>query len=363
MPKELRVMQMIDSLSIGGAERVSVNYANALAELGYKSFHCATREEGMLKEFLRDDVEFFYMDKRSFLDKKAYKKLIVYIREHNITIIHAHSSSFFTAVLIKLFTGIKIVWHDHYGKSEALNERSLWALKIGSLFFSYVISVNTLLKDWACNNLFISKEKIAYFPNYADLDFKGDIPKLPGVNGKRIIVLANLRAQKDHLNMLKAFKIILEDVRHKQWQLLFVGRDWDDAYSKSIKVYITTHNMSENVSILGGRSDTAQILKLCDIGVLSSESEGLPVALLEYALASLAVVSTNVGECNAVTNEGKVAGLVPAKDERALAKVVLKLISDKEFRKLQARDFNEYVEKNYSKKTIFKKIVEVYKSL
>ena len=52
----MRVLQLIDSLHPGGAERVSVNIANALVENIDKSFLCVTREEGILKESLTPSV-------------------------------------------------------------------------------------------------------------------------------------------------------------------------------------------------------------------------------------------------------------------------------------------------------------------
>jgi len=359
MENKLRIMQMIDSLSIGGAERVSVNYANAIAEQGHVSFHCTTREEGMLKEFLHKDVESFFMKKKSLLDRESYQRLIKYINENKISIIHAHSSSFFTAVIVKLFTGVKIVWHDHYGHSEKLNQRPKIALKLGSLFFSHVISVNKLLESWAKKTLFLDVSKIEYLPNYADLTFDDTVPDIPGISGKRIVVLANLRPQKDHMNMLKAFKFVLDN-GYTDWNLLFVGRDWKDSYSDSLKAFIHEHDMSENVSILGGRSDASQILKNCDIGVLSSESEGLPVALLEYGLASLAVVSTNVGECSAVLDEGRAGKLVEAKNSKQLGKAIIDLIQLEDQREDSGNIFFTHIQKNYSKKSIMNHVEKIY---
>jgi len=362
MAEKLRIMQMIDSLSIGGAERVSVNYANAISKhKDCLSFHCATREEGLLKTFISDKVETFFMGKKSSLDIKAHSKLIKYIKQNKISIIHAHSSSFFTAVFVKMFTGVKIVWHDHYGHSESVDKRPVSILKYASIFFSYVISVNTILKEWAEKTLYIKAEKIEYIPNYADLTFNDSIPDIPGETGKRIVVLANLRPQKDHINMLKAFLKAQKTI--DGWHLLFVGRDWEDSYSNSLKAYIRFNKMDEKVSVLGARSDTAQILKNCDVGVLSSESEGLPLALLEYALASLPVIATDVGECSSVLNNGKAGELINKKDEVALADALVKLMSDQEARINNANSFHKYIMENYSKDAIVTHLIEVYHSL
>ena len=86
-----------------------------------------------------------------------------YLKHNNITIIHSHSSSYFFAFSLKLiYPKINIIWHDHYGKSEELEKRKVYPLKIISFFFSNIISVNNKLKEWSLKKL---KTKKVYFLN------------------------------------------------------------------------------------------------------------------------------------------------------------------------------------------------------
>lgn len=364
LSKSINVLQLIDSLSVGGAERVSINYANGISQIdGFKSFLCATREEGLLKEFIDSKVGYMFMNKKSNKDINSYKNLISFIKKNKINIIHAHSSSFFTASIVKIFTGVKIVWHDHYGKSEDLISRPFFMLRFLSIFFSYVISVNDLLKNWALKTLFIKDESVKYIQNYADLKFSDRIVELPGTN-KRIVLLANLREQKNHFLAIKSFeKLLLKNSTYEDWSLLLVGRDFEDDYSSQIKDYISQNNLEKNVFILGARTDTADILKSCDIGILSSDSEGLPVALLEYGLSNLPVISSNVGQCKEVLNNGKCGILVSKNDELAFSNALEKYITDIEFRNRKANEYNKFVQKNYSKDSVMSIVVDIYKSI
>ena len=52
--------------------------------------------------------------------------------------------------------------------------------------------------------------------------------------------------------------------------------------------------VNESSQVFISQLDIKNILHQATLGVLSSKSEGLPVALLEYGLASLPVVATNV---------------------------------------------------------------------
>lgn len=363
--KTINILQLIDSLSVGGAERVSINYANAISEnKEFKSFLCATRQEGDLKEFINSDVEYLFMNKKSNKDISSYRNLISFIKKNHIDIIHAHSSSYFTACILKVFTGVKIVWHDHYGKSEDMNSRSLKVLKPLSLFFSYIISVNDILKNWAIENLYIKSSKIIYLQNYADLSFSNKEIDLPGTKVKRIVLLANLREQKNHFLALKSFKKLLKsEEKYKNWKLLFVGRDFDDEYSKKIKEFILDNNLENNIFILGTRTDTSDILKNCEIGILSSDSEGLPVALLEYGLSELPVICTNVGQCKEVLNYGEAGILVEKNDEIEFTNALETYINNEELRIKNKINFNKFVNDNYSKSAVLEKVLNIYISI
>ena len=56
------------------------------------------------------------------------------------------------------------------------------------------------------------------------------------------------------------------------------------------------YNLNDIIQIAGSVVDTSSLLASADIGVLSSIFEGLPLSLLEYGLAGLPVVVTDVGQ-------------------------------------------------------------------
>ena len=100
---KINVVHIIDSLNSGGAETVAVNTVNALNS-GKKvnAYLCVTREEGALKTHVQDLSRYIFLNKKSTIDLKAIKKLKKFIIANKISILHAHSTSFFLAYLIKL---------------------------------------------------------------------------------------------------------------------------------------------------------------------------------------------------------------------------------------------------------------------
>ena len=355
----IRVLHLIDSLALGGAERMAVNLCNVLAESGCEMHLCATRLSGPMQEFISPNVRFLELNKKRTFDLAAILRLWSYIRQHGIQVIHAHSSSFFMGCLMKWMTGARLVWHDHNGKRVELLDSNR-KLRLFSSAFDAVMCVNETLRQWAANHLFVDPAFITYLPNFPSLEYSSNPLKeaLPGCKERRIICTANLRFPKDHSTLVAAMRNVCDQFPNAQ--LFLVGADDNDDYSIALKSQIQEMGLDENMHILGQRPDISDILKECSIGVLSSESEGLPVSLLEYGLAGLAVACTDVGECATVLGDGEYGKVVPAKNPEALASALLELLSNISEREVLGNRFHKHVEQNYSGHAIALDVRRIY---
>lgn len=354
----MRVLQLIDTLDAGGAERMAVNLANSLCESIDRSYLCATRREGILKGSLSKDVKFLFLKKTGTIDLKALLRLHSFIKTEKINIIHAHSSSFFLATLVSLFLNkTRVIWHDHYGDSEYLTKRPKRILKLCSNFFSHSFAVNDRLLEWAKKHL--NHTSVSYLPNFIVFE-KNALLKtdLKGQEEKRIVCLANLRPQKDHFNLIEAFGKI--EKKFPEYTLHCVGSSFNDDYSKKVHSLVTRLNLSSKVFFYGSCSDIKAILSNCSIGVLSSKSEGLPLALLEYGEAGLAVAISNVGDCKKVVKSGFSGLLVPKENSFALAEAIEELITNKSKTEEMGLALRDTVYKKYSQFATLKLVLSVY---
>lgn len=357
----MKVLQLIDTLHAGGAERVALNYANELSRRTEGAYLCTTRQEGPLKNQLKPEVGYLFLRKKSALDFIAIFRLARYVKKNDITIIHAHGTSFLTAVLCKLFApNLKVVWHDHYGKSEELENRPKLILKLASLFINLIVVVNPLLKNWCEAHLHVKKG--IYLTNFSILDEA--IPAtttLSGLDGKRIICLANFRPQKNHLLLLSVFGELLKEF--PEWTLHLAGKNFEDAYFNLIWQFIKTHQLSKNVFIYGSRDDIHHILGQASIGVLPSQSEGFPLALLEYGLAGLPVVVSDVGECAGILGNPPQGLLTGPNDAEQLKASLSLLMSDEKTAARLGAGFKNRVQKHFSPEKIIEKLLICYSEL
>ena len=359
--KKMNVLQLIDSLNVGGAEVMAVNIHNLLCEdENINSYICATRKEGNLRSKINNNNTYFFLNKKSVVDIKAIVKLLTFIKQNKIKIVHAHSSSYFTAFCAKFFMPtLKIIWHDHYGLSDELVNRKKQPLKFISKYFSYSIFVNQSLLEWAKLNLRV--KKIIFLPNFGRFELRKGITILKGLPEKRIIKLAAFRAQKDHLNALKSFYLISKT--YKEWTLHLVGGHLNDAYFAEIKKFIKEKELTNKVFFYGVCLDVQYLLSQATIGVLSSKSEGLPISLLEYGLAKIPVVVTNVGYSSKVVENNLSGFVVEKEDSVELANAIAKLIDSKKKRLSFGHKLYEEVSTNYSEKKFIENLLKIYKSI
>lgn len=98
---------------------------------------------------------------------------------------------------------------------------------------------------------------------------------------------------------------------------------------EALEALAHSHGVAERVRFLGHRQDVADLLAACDLFVLPSLYEGLPLAVLEAMAAGVPVVATDVGGTNEVVLDGETGVLVPAADAAALAQAIRALLADR----------------------------------
>jgi len=225
-----------------------------------------------------------------------------------------------------------------------------------------VVAVSKPLADWSQNQLHFRKDRIWCLPNFVDTT-KQVAPhrELPGRRGSRIVCVANVRPVKDHLTLIRAMQRVV--IPYPDAHLLLVGAHPDANYLSLVQREIQIQGLQSHVTLLGIRQDVTSILEGCDIGVLSSTSEGLPVSLLEYGATSMSVVATRVGQCGDVLDDGKAGLLVPASEASQLANAIISLLADESKRKSLGRAFFNRVQSRYSAEAVIGQLSEIYETV
>lgn len=190
----------------------------------------------------------------------------------------------------------------------------------------------------------------AVFPRFATID-RAAVRAMLGISATTPVVLctARLEPQKRHDVLLRAWAVLgCEAV------LLLAG---DGSLRADLERYRDDLALGDRVRFLGNRSDVPNLLAAADLTVLTSDWEGMPVAVLESLAASRAVVATDVDGVREAVGDGGI--VVPKQDHVATARAIRTLLLDPARRAAAATAGFDAVRRDHDPHTLMKSYDEL----
>jgi glycosyltransferase involved in cell wall biosynthesis len=161
---------------------------------------------------------------------------------------------------------------------------------------------------------------------------------------------------KNQLALLKAVQL-LSKKSQKNIELHFFGDGECLAYLKSFK---DKHLACVEVNFHGMVTDREQIYSNFDVLVVSSETEGLSMVIIEAMANHIPVIATNVGGNPKLVIDNQTGWLFEFSDVQKLASILLHLMDNKQL----ITDFGDmafnYISENFAIKTAAKKYAQLY---
>jgi glycosyltransferase involved in cell wall biosynthesis len=156
-----------------------------------------------------------------------------------------------------------------------------------------------------------------------------DLP--PGMSRKfKILVPAVLLRTKGQHTVIKAAALLRKrGLDFVMWLAGDVSVGDRSGYSDYLRELIRDNGLEENVYLLGWRSDIRALMRLADVVVLPTHTEGLGRVVEEAMILQRPVISTPVGGILDLIIDGQTGLLVPVDDENALARSIEKIMKDK----------------------------------
>jgi glycosyltransferase involved in cell wall biosynthesis len=139
----------------------------------------------------------------------------------------------------------------------------------------------------------------------------------------RIGAVANLRPVKGLDLLVRAAAEVLKTFPHVEFEVAGEGEQ-----RAELERLIAELKLGGHFKLCGAVADVPAFLASLDIAVLSSRSEGMSNALLEYMAAGRAIVATRVGANSRLVREGQDGLLVAAEDPAALAAAIALFLHD-----------------------------------
>jgi glycosyltransferase involved in cell wall biosynthesis len=370
-PVKRRILHLIYSLYRGGAERIIETHINTARGGDYEFVVCSLTGGGDLIEHLEEaGAQVHLLDKRRRGNFGVLPRIIGLVRRCRIDLLHLHNApgALWGTLAVQLGRlDIPIVRTEHrlfIPDSFKIVYRLLYP-PLTKRARRMLCVCDAVRKSFAARFPALAERFVTVY-NGIRLEPFQDLPpkdqcrkrfKLPA--GVHLVgTVGRLVPVKNHLGLVTAFHEIKKRVPDAH--LAIVGEG-------DLKDSIVTHagdlGIADAVSILPVTPDIAQFYRGLDLFVLPSNSEGLPLTLLEALAAELPAVATDVGGIAEVITDGVNGHLVPAPAGIGLAERSIRLLLDRERASAMGKAGRETVSQRFTAARMVEGIERVYEEV
>lgn len=371
-----RILFIIPSLVIGGAEKVVLDLAEKMDEKGLEIGILSLSEETPFFSKLKykDNIKLYTCGNKSFsFPFFSIKRWVLFtkaIKSFNPTIIHSHLWSIHCLYMLSLITKskrIKIFHTVHATDSHYTNPKFIFrlftfievlAIKILN---AKVIAISDEVKKLCEQKLnFSNVKKIS---NGIDTSkyilSKGDKKELNIIGitekSKVIINIGRVDKQKGQIYLIEAFNILIKE-KYEDYHLLLVGL----CLEEKVKARVDEYGLNDNVHFLGIRQDIPEIIGMCDIGVFPSIYEGFGLVCGEMMSCGLPTIISDIKSLLEISHFGNGAYITPVADSKAIADAIKELTSNEVLRNNLATNGRKIIKNNFSLEKQVKNHIDFY---
>ncbi len=349
-----KVLHIITQLELGGAQK---NVLDILSRLDQKRFQIhlissnglLTKEAASIPGLNLTLLPFLRRNPNPIFDLAAFLAIIFYIRRNKIQVVHTHSSK--AGILGRWAAraaGVRVIIHTVHGWGfhdyfkSFFNDLYIFMERLTARITTKLIVVSEGDIQKGLANKIGSKDQ--YLVVRCGIDWpafdasraqKDDIRRSLGIKEDDLVVemVACLKPQKNPLDFVRSAGLILKE--NPRVKFFLAG---DGALRSSVERAVIREGMDKSFFMLGWRKDIAGLMSVCDVFVLTSLWEGLPLVLLEAMSSSKPIVAYDTGGASEVVKDGVNGFLVRPKDFRALASKI-SLLLDNDERRLRMGKF------------------------
>jgi glycosyltransferase involved in cell wall biosynthesis len=365
----MHIVQIIDSLDWGGAQKLQVIFANEVRSkdviLTIISLQDNDSSTSIHADLSAAGAELIFLPARRILNTKRLQRIYQIIRHRKVDLIHTHLTfANILGALVGWLTNTPVISTLHSERFDHIDPRwqrmEEWALRNGT---RKVIAVGQSVITGHQGRL--GAKEMLLVPNAVPefsaitLEKKKSIRRELVAESESILLISvgRLSPPKGYFDLLSAFKRVAR--KHPNTHLMIVGGG--DLFA-DLSAEIDSCGMVGRVHLLGQRNDVPELLMASDIYVSASHWEGLPIVILEALAAGLPIVATEVGDIPEVVVAGT-GILVPSRSPYQLAATINSLISDPAKTKQLGDNAKAHVIENYHPKIWTNRIMKIYREV
>jgi len=298
-------------------------------------------------------VDLNFLSRRSWTRKISYPiEVYRFLKQYNVSalLLHHATSLILCGVAARLARVKRIVLVEH--SVHQFRDQPDHQKK-ASIFFCTahrIIAVDRSILDYFHHYMHVPSERLSYIPNGIkirppDTQAALALRHTLGIQEKDFIFLfaGRLQPVKDVATLIRAIAQI-PDLQRVNIRLLIAG---DGAERGTLERASTESGLNNTITFLGPRNDIPNLMNAADAFVMSSITEGQPMALLEAMAARLPCIATAVGGIPELLGSDR-GCLVAPKDTPEFARRMVFLKNNSLVSSVMAEKSLEYVKKHHS---------------
>jgi len=324
----MKILHITTNLGAGGAEKLIYDMAPLMKNKGNNvKVVSLSPENDVYSEGLRENGVEVIFNNEDIKSPKHICKLVKQIKGADIVYTHTYYAQLWVA-FASLFSPkkTKFITTEHSSHNRRRDIKLFYyADKWMYSRFDKIISITDKVEEKLLKHLKEKKsERYVVIENGINLKHIKKAISLQRIalnyrdEDKLLIMVARFSEAKDQNTLIQAMKLL--PVHYK---LLLVG---EGNLMDNHKKLAEELNVSDRVDFLGFRRDIPELLKMCDVGVLSSHWEGFGLAAVEAMATSIPVIASDVEGVSEVVSG---AGILFKKgDKMQLKEEIEKLCED-----------------------------------
>ena len=336
----VRVLRIIARMNVGGPAWQSSVLTRGLAGHGYETRLLAGRVDKGEADFvaLRDpdlpvvDIEGLGRSVRIGGDLRAFVSICREIRRFRPHIVHTHTAkagvlgrlaAFVNRVPVRVHTFHGHVLHGYF--SPPVSRLVRLVERVLARGTTALVAVGERVRDELVEAGIGQRDRFTAIapgvevPPAIDREIARQLLGLP-LEVPVVMFVGRLTAIKRPDRLVEAFGMVLERIPEAVLAVAGEGELLEE-------VRRSVERLGDSVRLLGWQSDVGRLYAAADLVVISSDNEGMPMTLIEAAMAGVPGVTTDVGSASEVVVHGS-TGLVVAPDARDLADAIIVLLVD-----------------------------------
>jgi glycosyltransferase involved in cell wall biosynthesis len=356
--------------AFGGAERLAFEYAMRLDPARFKRYLCVTHApdpqyraatERDVARLRVDGVEVLRMERRSLASNIAWARLYALLVRESIDIAHAHMprASVPGTVIARAARVPVIVSHEHGWSFEGKPLRRFLDRHIVARGSDVLLAVS----EWDRRNIAaverVPLDRVRVLSNGVrltpaeghDLRAELGIPAEVGLVG----AVGMLRPEKGYRDLIHAVAQLKRD--SVAVRCVIAG---DGPEEGALRSLIAGLGLTDDVLLLGRRTDVTDVIASLDVAVLASKHEGSPLAVIEYMAGAVPIVATAVGGVPELVHDGVHGLLVRPGDPAALAGAIGRLLGDRTLARGLAHAAHERQRANFDLDVVVQQLEKIY---